>query len=816
MRDDNTPTVTSRRRKPSPHQRLRLGKAKELKKMGTLTKKKRIESRKQKSGETDLEKLVLNSPHIPKLKADVLSKPAKPPARFRKRQVHKSWLPTHIYHAKRARMTPPQEPLWRFAIPLTPTDKCYRPTHRAASSRGCVAWDVSYMSTIGVEGVESSLLGLLRSIGLDEKPLTGRREAKWRRGTRAWQGWIRERDGAKRWIAKVGVVWCMDASSLEDPQTEVLPREDAARPDTPQGPEYTEKPKTEAVHEQIAEQNKRKLKRKLFLRVHPSAFLQVWNEVLKIAKIQRPVAMVEDLRFELGSIEIVGPESTEALIGVLHPVKPPASAPETIGETNSSDVWIDIDTPEKVWPQLAHITNPASLPANAILGFNVSDPRFHYPPRTVQRSNLATRDDDLLELISSWPPDHTQNTPEIFDRTKRLVASRQLASQKAINRRKGEALPGAYPDSSPKDPKIPVLLMASRSPTSAGQGVWTLLLPWDCVLPVWYSLMHYPLTSGRNPRFGGLLETRQISFEHGVPWYPADFPGTKAGYEWELLEREKRKQDWEKRPKGKRTAWESVDLGGGKKGEIGMGWACDWEFLFQGPSPPNTIDESKAAPEKPADAAREGALSKGEASHNSTARFQEQSQTELSKMSLSLHYLPFPFSPTSSIPPTAVSPVHITLLSAGHPTRNARIYRLPSTNDDLRARWVALAQSLKSSKQPRQSRLGPAVLQSAPAHQRAQGLAASLLTPPRFTSETGPMRAGDPSYPCVPDEIDLIGFVTTGNYHLGEGKCEAIGNVAVAKVVGEQSRTGKSVEKNFCIVRESGQDIGRLARWKFV
>lgn len=65
--------------------------------------------------------------------------------------------------------------------------------------------------------------------------------------------------------------------------------------------------------------------------------------------------------------------------------------------------------------------------------------------------------------------------------------------------------------------------------------------------------------------------------------------------------------------------------------------------------------------------------------------------------------------------------------------------------------------------------------------------------------------------------MDLIGFVTTGNYNLGEGRCEAIGNVAVARVVSADD--GEKEEKNtrnLCVVREAGQGLGRLGRWRFV
>ncbi|KAF6219596.1 hypothetical protein HO133_004065 [Letharia lupina] len=822
MKEDNAPTVTARRRKPTPHQRLRLEKAKKLKELGALTKKKRAAAKTQKPGETDPEKMVAIVPRSRKLKKDTLAKPANPPAKFRKRQVHKQWLPTHLYHAKRAHMTPPKEPLWRFAIPLTPTDKCYRPTHRAASLRGCVAWDTSYISTIGIEGVEPSLLGLLKGIGVEENMLIGKREAKWRRGTRGWEGWIRERDGERMWISRVGIVWCFDASPAED-----LGKSGRERQiDKEKGTELETEPEPQSGDgegmevnlagkdgaEQVVKQEKKRPRRKLLMRVHPSAFLQVWSEILKVAKIQRPQVMVEDLRFEIGSIEIVGPGSTEALIGALHPSQASEQAARVTAKNLAEDEWVDVGSAEEVWPQLAAVTNPACLPTNVMLGFNISDPRLHYPPRTVPQPVFEVANETLPELLSSWPPDQAQATPDMFDRTKRLTASRQLASQKAINRRKGEALPGGYPNPTPKDPKIPVLLLASRPRTKNGQGTWTLLLPWDCVLPVWYSLMHYPLSTGGNPRFGGLQEKKQVSFEQGVPWFPGDYPGTKAGYQWELMERERKKQEWERRPKGKRTEWNKVDLGEGRKGELGMGWACDWDRLFQGPSSPARTEAaekySSAGPEKAAKDATKPAPPPPKDQQP------EQIPTEAPNPPLKIHHLPNPPSTTPLIPPTALSPVHITLLTAGHPTRSARIYRLPTSNPEMRAKWLALANPPKASKGARHSRPPPP--KHVPQHARvANNLAASLLSGSVASPETGLPKAGEKEYPPVPDEVDLIGFVTTGNYNLGEGRCEAIGNVAVARVVGADEEGKQANARKLCIIREAGQGLGRLARWEF-
>lgn len=814
MKDDNTPRHTSRRRRPTPHMRLRKETAKKLQDLSSRAKAKRVRSNKQDPSKEGSEGADQHH-RIPQVKSNTLAGAVRIPSKFRKRQLHKSWLPTHLYHAKRAHITPPAQPLWRFAIPLSPTDKTYRKTHRAVSYRGCVAWDTSYMSTIRLGGTEASLLSLIRGLGMKESMLTGKLGAKWRRGTRVWDGWIHESGGEKFLVCRTMIIWCLVVPKTETDQ-DITSKEEA---------------------------------RQMFFRVHPSAFLQVWKEVLKLAHMQQPAVVIEDLRFEMGSIEITGPGSTEALVGVLSPspMIEGASLPDSAAE---------------VWPLLSAVTNAASLPPNPLLGFEITDPRLRFPPRTVKQPNHANPVEALLQILSSWPPDTTQRVPALFDRSARFIASKRLASQKAINRRKGDAIPGAYPDPLPEDPQIPVLLVASRSPATGCQGSWTILLPWKCVLPVWYSLMYYPLSSGGNPIFGGLQEKRQIAFEHRAPWFPGDFPGTTAGWDWEMMEREKRKAEWERRPKGKRIQWDSVDIGGGKKGEIGIGWACDWERLFKGPpsnsSPPagSTADlpdslfkaEKSPIPNSPSPQPSENYLPPN--SNHATESITPPKNLPPAPP-LKIHHTIHPVS--SNLPlATALSTVSIFLLSRGCPSVCARIYRLPSssTNPSLRSQWLALAQSSSSSSsstfsdkhRPKQrpfpdtatskrNKKNKKDLAPQTHYERQSQLAASLL-PPTITSSSAranlslppPPKAGDVLYPSCPGEEDLIGFVTTGNFNLGEGRATAVGCVALVRVwqdgrgygsVGG-GEGGRGRDCRLCIVRDSGQSVGRLARWEFM
>lgn len=683
-------------------------------------------------------------------------------------------------------MSPPAAPLWRFSVPLSPTEKCYRPTHRAGGARGAIAWDMSYISTIGLDGVEASLEGLLKAVGVNGDQSWGNKGKKWRAGSRSLEAWIFERDGAKRPIAPVTIVWCAtpkNASRDEDVEMVDADSAESVKADKKKAKEPT---------------------RKVFMRVHPSAFLQVWEELLKVSKIQKPQVMVEDLRFEIGSIDVTGPGSTEALLSALRPV--------TSSEENEE---VQTGRPEEVWSSLAGLTNAASLPPNSLLAFDVSDPRLRYPTRTAKPPTSEESYNNLAITLSSWTPDSTMSQPDLFSRPARLAASRLLPSQKAINRRKALAPPGQYPSAKPEDPKIPVILLASRpggtSKGSNSQGCWTVLLPWKCVTPVWYAILYYPLSTGGNPRFGGVKQKQQLAFESGEPWFPGDFPGTKAGWEWEEMIREKDKNEWERKPKGKRVEYSSLDMGNGReKGEIGRGWACDWERLLA------TMSENSEAPD---DAGSQDASKKPEKVAPGPPGGIQQMPLSLASAILSPKVSPGPEHPTLSNPTLATVKIH--LLNQGTPTPRARVYQLPSSNSSLRTRWLKIlldrypTTAAKNGKKKKKNK--------------------SQSTNEKSLVILPPSEDADHVHPPIPGEEDLIGFVTTGNYNLSAGKGTGVGAVLVNKLnrspfdegpsSGEAEdearirkdavqRLGKGKMTKLCIVRTAGERVGRLGWWE--
>lgn len=780
MKEDNTPIVESRKRKPrTTRARIR---AETAKKLGVLAARQRRKHLKRaEAAGQDPEKpkdateagVNVRKPRS-KIRRNALNEPPAPPAKFRKRQLNKTWLPTHAWHAKRARMTEPKDPLWRFAMPLTPNEKIYRPTHRAQGNRGALVWDMSYMSTIGLYGNSVGIARTLHRVGVGEDVCSGDKGRRWRVGCRSWSGPLhRETQNEVRQICPATIFWNPVVKGYEPPAD---PKKD---------------------------------KREVFLRVHPSAFLEVFSELLRLAKMETPQLYIEDLRFELGSIELTGPASTEVLSSILTPY-----TTKDFPKSNHA----------KLFQSLNGLTNPSTLPANAMLGFSIQDPRLRYPPRRPTVPEGEEHEMELLETVASWPADQGIEPYGLFDRDTRHKAS-LLPSQKFINRRRSKINPGAFLKPSSVDPAIPIMLLANRSGSSTQtQGSWTILASWACITPLWYSIIHCPLTSGGNPRFAGLNQTQQVAFERGLPWFPADFPTTNAGIDWELEERRKRMRKYIRRPKSKRVAWKTLDLGAGRKGEVGDGFACDWERLFALPKGRDHEDDLF-------DHSREVMTLDVKDTKQQFEPLQQlrlMDKTAFNELSTTIE----------EAPGNTLLGVRITLLLRGTVGPCARVYRMPnnpkpqptSSNaevpatippeglsaaglpHDIRQQWLSRIPTKTSSSK---SINIPKHTPNADLETRKRLLAKDLTSAP---STWPPTRANSITingvHPLVPDEDDLIGFVTSGSFDLTQGHGMAIGSLAVGKIIDNVRHDAK--EGRLCIVRNAGENVGWIARWEAI
>jgi ribonuclease P/MRP protein subunit POP1 len=185
----------------------------------------------------------------------------------------KTWLPTHLYHAKRARV----EPRWGFSLPITPTEKSFRPTYRASHHAGLIAFDTSYFSTLFLHGSESALRKLLDLVIEPGSPASAKRYSS---GKRSCETLLYHRDAFPAgMMGPALILW-------------------------------------RAEVEGVAE---------VMVRIHPAIVQEVWEEFHGCVGVVGEGVKVEDARFEIGAIDLFGPMATEALFAILKTGKDPSS-----------------------------------------------------------------------------------------------------------------------------------------------------------------------------------------------------------------------------------------------------------------------------------------------------------------------------------------------------------------------------------------------------------------------------------------------------------------------------------------------------------
>jgi ribonuclease P/MRP protein subunit POP1 len=226
---------------------------------------------KKKSEPDELEEMVLDDPEtIQKLKPRIVTK-----GKFAHRQgipseeeclraEDKTWLPTHLYHAKRARV----EPRFGFSLPITPTEKSFRPTYRASNHSGFIAFDTSYFSTLMLHGTEYSLRKVLDMIIEPGSAASGKRYIT---GKRSCETLLYHYDQFPRgMIGPAMILWRPSEGGLKQ----------------------------------------------VMIRIHPAIVTEVWDELHVCAKSIGGIT-IEDARFEIGAIDLFGPLATEVLFAVL-------------------------------------------------------------------------------------------------------------------------------------------------------------------------------------------------------------------------------------------------------------------------------------------------------------------------------------------------------------------------------------------------------------------------------------------------------------------------------------------------------------------
>ncbi|KAK9367598.1 ribonucleases P/MRP protein subunit POP1-domain-containing protein [Lipomyces kononenkoae] len=611
--------------------------------------------------------------------------------KFKKRQKDKTWLPTHLWHAKRAHMINK----WGYVIPSHPNEKCFRPTHRASQNGSGIVFDTSYYATMILQGQHDSLHMAVNIISRSKA--CGK---TYLLGDRAFEGPIYN-DSNNDCAIGEAVIYFEPTAELGDGLANKC--------------------------------------RRVLIRVHPAAFDETWKTLRALVTETRereldpdPDMELQDCRFAIGSIDIFGPKSLKV-----------------VGHNLRLNLEKDV-TVHQAWSMATAAGDPKLIPLGAVFPLGFFDPRTISTPsrdrkvatwesRDVSKQSLICKSlNEMARHLGSRAPSPLFTTQGRSIRVEHAkiahgrLKQRRAANSKAVDAKKSSQIllkkeTLVFND----DVSIPAIMIRRAN------GAISLLLPWQ-----WVAIFFKKLVLPAYTIYGGLQQYHQILCERMLPYFPDDFPGTPAGQVEEREKMTQREKEWKSRPRSKKIIYDALDLRNGeKKGEVGNPFACDWRYLLEadaiaGYYPPN-----------------ESANQQDSSSTGSNAPWMitdmARALSERNKLRQNLM--------------AAVFTVQIIMIGRGAPRPSARIYGIPVRD---RSKWMQLKRNRK-------------------------------IVP------------GSSEYPVCPKRDYLIGFVTSGGFNLKEGKGSGIASLSWAKV--EQNG---GFNYRYCIVRDVGERIGRLALYK--
>ncbi|KAJ3814661.1 POP1-domain-containing protein [Lentinula aff. lateritia] len=458
---------------------------------------------------------------------------------FMNRQHDKRWLETHIWHAKRMKM----ENMWGYRLAVTPTEKAFRPSHRA-SIHGSILHDASYLSLIEMIGPEATLKAILEMCCDAQDVSSGAR--RYTSGARVCKTHIY---APNRYplglICPITVMWKSRPSIMSKPL------EEASKSKKGKG-----KDKQKEIPPEASDNV-----RVLWISFHPSMYDEVFfalrtstSQTLEAAGSQGVTVDVEliDIRGEVGIFEIMGPKSNQVLRGSLSPVMAQAS-----------------DDFKKFWASLGNIQSCGSVPRGMIIGFLVNDPRLRFPPKNAKvqlpvensvSSSIGVFPSAALAACNVWE----QNT--------RNQLKNPRYQTKDINARRAQNLiPGTPLNPLRQDDRIPVMLIQTSYQHSASHDTES-IEGWTFIFPAGWSMAFLQQLTYTGTRVAGQRERQTQAFEAGTAYFPSDYPSTSA-YKAHISARaEKEKAKWARTPAAKRVNYRKL----GTRSP----WIPDWEVVL--------------------------------------------------------------------------------------------------------------------------------------------------------------------------------------------------------------------------------------------
>ncbi|KAF8340372.1 uncharacterized protein EI90DRAFT_2906355 [Cantharellus anzutake] len=468
-----------------------------------------------------------------------------------RRQRKKAWLESHIWHAKRMKMTDQ----WGYRLALHTSEKSFRMSHRAALN-GSILNDISYFSTLEIRGPEDLLRQTLKSI-CDPSDLTPSSK-RYSSGARVCETTLYHfSEYPLHLIGPATIMW------------KPLPDSDGTL-EFSREPCSTETPHLPANPSRI-----------VWVRFHPALFDDV-RQALKAGAAAALDSSMErsehhsethldiiDLRGSLNAFEIMGPRTGEILRRVLRIVR---------NEKSTSKA--------KALGAIFGLQSSGSVPQGLILHATVWDPRLQYV--TVQSRHKASggssSERDMLVIQPS--PDLAQGSlweAEVRDK----LRSKKFKNADLNERRRKHAVPGNPLKPCAEDDRIPCILIqrsigvnehqsgvhASSSPSS--MHGWILLLPAGWSMPFLNSLVH------AGAKVGGLRERQTQHFEASPTSAERFFPNDYVtSCEYDLYTTQvvtAKRAKWERTPPAKRFNYKILE---NSEGLTYDRWTPDWESLL--------------------------------------------------------------------------------------------------------------------------------------------------------------------------------------------------------------------------------------------
>ncbi|ETW81747.1 RNase P [Heterobasidion irregulare TC 32-1] len=659
-------------------------------------------------------------------------------SKFEKRQANKTWLESHLWHAKRMIM----EDMWGYRLAMEPTEKSFRPSHRA-SVHGSILHDASYYSLIQLNGPEVVLKALLERCC--DPQLCGPGAQRYLTGAIACDTEFYQPNSYPfALIGPVTILWqplpFAPMPSTSQPETTVSETNNRKRK------RAVKKKIPSAAPTQVTDSERIRV---VWIRCHPlfakeaivalkkavSLTVEAFN-ISKQHKDKSYTVEVTDLRGEFNIFEIMGPKSSQVIKGALSPI------PE--GQRNEFT---------KFWDSLTNLQTAGSVPRNMVIGFTTLDPRLSFPPKNAKAQVSRTQLLSIPPPCTSFPSS-TLAQSDIWNETLRAKLKTPRHKKKSIDARKGQnVIPGSHLKPTKDDDQIPVLLiqrstqsypLLDRSSTAndrlAGDPSlhgWTLILPKGWSMAFLSSLIY------TGTRVGGQRERQHQSFESGVPYFPRDFPSTTAYESYADTRARKDLERWCLKPPAKRPNW-------GKLGTRSP-WKPDWGsvlistqrdnqgekeeldklWLLRGPDAPSIVDSASKL------------------LIPSTAVLHKINQLRLKR---NMEVLGSTIN-GDDLFKRALVQIRAKLISRGSPDDLAAVYLV---DDQEALRWKAFGGRKDFG------------LQCTPEHTGGEVELTQI----------------------IPSQDDIVGYVTSGNYSLSRGQGYAIGAISLAKLcqIIEQSK----------------------------